>query len=267
MGKHRGRRLAAFSALVAIALLVVGLFFFDAMVEQYYLYRLRGDDVEQRDGAYAKLVEMGSTKAIGPIIRQRIEAKKPTYDGLVDIAVKSPKAFATTVQRLVRHSGDRAIRCFAAYVLSEIAWRSEGAVAALEPLRADEDPVVKLCAEVGVQEIERKLESAPKGRARVGLVVEESQLGLTIRDIIIGSPAARVDLRTGDTLEMLNDVDVSRLQDMVNTLKGASTGEFLPLRVRRGDKTVTTHIIPDSKSSWAPVLPMVWEGEQKTLRL
>ncbi len=123
MGKHRGRKLAVFTALVASGL-VVGFVFSDAFVEQYYLYRLRFDAAEGRLEAYTKLVEMGSTKAVRPIIRQRIEAKKPTYDGLIDIAVKNPKAFAATVQGLARQSGDRALRCFAAYLLSDIAWRS-----------------------------------------------------------------------------------------------------------------------------------------------
>ena len=261
MSKHRGRKLAVLSALVAGGL-IVAVVFSDAFVEQYHLYRLRFGGAEGQLESYRKLVEMGSTRAVAPIIRQRIEAKKPTYDGLIDIAMKKPEAFAVTVQGLARQAGERAVRCFAAYLLSEIAWKSDGAASVLELLREDSDPLVKHCGDVGLQEIERKLHPpASPERLHFGIIVMESADGLVIRQVADGSPAARVDLQRGDVVEMLNDTDVDTLHNMADAVKSAAVGDILPLATRRDNESFATYLVADSRSSWSSVLPSVWRDE------
>ncbi len=262
MAAKRGRKLAIFCALVVVGLVVSGIALSDSIVEQYYLYLLRSDDVEKHEEAYTRLVEMGSTRAIGPIIRRRMRVKSTTYEGLVDIAVHRPEEFAVAVQGLVRGSRDRAVRCFAAYILSEISWASAGAVEALESLAAsgDSDPLLERFAAIGLREVRRRRDPEKSARPRLGVVLEEKQEGVVVRKVAFGSPASRIGIREDDAIQMLNDVEVGNLGDMMQAMKDRADGEILPVRVLRDGKEHASHIVLDSQASWKDVLPLIWKG-------
>ncbi|MGC9456582.1 MAG: Do family serine endopeptidase [Halothiobacillaceae bacterium] len=71
---------------------------------------------------------------------------------------------------------------------------------------------------------------------QVGLAVEESPEGLTIRAIRRGSVAESLDIRPGDRILAIGGRTPADLDSLEDLLRAAAAGKPLPLHLRRGDR-------------------------------
>ena len=80
---------------------------------------------------------------------------------------------------------------------------------------------------------------APAVVAKVG-----HRAGVEVQEVVAGSPAAAANLRGGDVIVEVDGTAVARAGDLQRLMVERRIGHRLPLRVVRGDQTVTLDVIP-----------------------
>lgn len=80
-------------------------------------------------------------------------------------------------------------------------------------------------------------------RAALGVTLSDTpQRGVQIQRVLRDSPADRSDLQPGDQILALNGEKVESYRDVVSALRDHQPNDQLDIRVRRGDRTLTTSV-------------------------
>ena len=118
MIKPKGKLIAILAGL-GVGLLGLSVYVLrDAIRERYYIHKLQSPDVVARTAALDRLVELASVNAVPAIVRMRVRGKEPSYDRLLEIALKKKPAFVQSLRGMIRSEGiGRAARCFATRML------------------------------------------------------------------------------------------------------------------------------------------------------
>lgn len=75
-------------------------------------------------------------------------------------------------------------------------------------------------------------------KPRLGVRIDDSRDGVTIVDVNSGSLAEATGLKAGDRVVMLAGSVIAKNAEMIAKLRAQPAGTWLPIRVRRGDKTL-----------------------------
>jgi len=258
MKKIAPRGIVVGLGIIVLGIGAAGVYYRDALVENYYLHRLESEDAEARREAGSKLVEMASTKAIVPLIRLQVSEKRPTFEGLIDIAARKPEEFSRFVESAVSNERFAAdVRCFAIYLLSEIAWQRTETLEAVELATRSQNSAVEQFARSARDQINDNL--TRKGGPRLGLMVMQRSDGLLVGSVLEYSSSWCVGIRDGDVITRIKETEVHSLGDMVRQTREVTSGELVPITLIRDDQQVETHLCASSEPSGvAPLLLEMW---------
>ena len=79
-------------------------------------------------------------------------------------------------------------------------------------------------------------------RAFLGVALEDSEDGVTIRNVVSGSPAEEAGLESGDVVTVVNDEPVETAQALVETISGLTPGDVITLDYTRDGEAQTAEI-------------------------
>jgi membrane-associated protease RseP (regulator of RpoE activity) len=190
----------------------------------------------------------------------KVRLADPSYDPLPDIAARRKKELIPLLESLIANDRtDRKVRCFAMYVLSEMAGPVELPVPALEVALGSADGQVREFARVAAQELQRRgLEREKRGT--LGVVVGEKRDGsLPVKYVTPGGAAARVSIKESDVLLKANGRPLQQMDDLARVLRDAHVGDAVALVIQRGTQQLRRTVILDSQATWENVLPRLWE--------
>ncbi len=72
---------------------------------------------------------------------------------------------------------------------------------------------------------------------RLGVQLEQEGANIRLLDVVAGSLAERTGLRKGDVIVAAAGKPLTRMGDLIRTVRAAPDGTWLPLQVKRGDAT------------------------------
>lgn len=78
-----------------------------------------------------------------------------------------------------------------------------------------------------------------RGEAWLGVVVEDSNIGVVIREVEPDSPAAQARLQVGDVILTFDDREVASSRQLVRLVAAARPGQVVVITVQRGDAEVS----------------------------
>ncbi|MGB5326658.1 MAG: ChaN family lipoprotein [Gammaproteobacteria bacterium] len=104
------------------------------------------------------------------------------------------------------------------------------ATATCAPLPAD------LASAVFVVDAESEAPVAPK--PRLGIIIEGSDAGVRVSQVVEGSVAAQCGLLEGDLIEAAAGFNTTTNVSLIEIIQRQAPGTWLPLKVRRGDETL-----------------------------
>jgi len=81
-------------------------------------------------------------------------------------------------------------------------------------------------------------ESAPTPRPRLGVMLDESETGTLVREVVKGSIAEQAGVRSGDVVTAIAGRPVKAMKDVISAVQRQAPGTWLPLSVRRGEGTL-----------------------------
>jgi S1-C subfamily serine protease len=76
-------------------------------------------------------------------------------------------------------------------------------------------------------------------RPMLGVSLEDTDNGVTIREIVPGSAAEKAGLKVDDIITKLNDAEIATSADAANAIQALKIGDKLTVEVQRGDATET----------------------------
>lgn len=83
-----------------------------------------------------------------------------------------------------------------------------------------------------------KEEKKKKHRPMLGIYLEASEKGVNITKLVPSSLAEGMGMKKGDIITQVAGSPVERVSDVVNVVKNMQRGTWLPITVKRGDKTI-----------------------------
>ncbi len=95
-----------------------------------------------------------------------------------------------------------------------------------------------------------------KGRAWLGLTVDDGPNGVTVRGVIPGGPGERAGLRQGDVITAVDGQPVRSVADVRRQLRDRQAGDTLTLTVNRGGTSLDVDVVVQPVGP-APLLPAV----------
>ena len=104
------------------------------------------------------------------------------------------------------------------------------ATATCDPLPAD------LASAVFVVDAESETAAAP--RPRLGVIIEGSDAGVRVSQVVEGSVAAQCGLLEGDLIEAAAGFNTTTNVSLIEIIQRQAPGTWLPLKVKRGDETL-----------------------------
>ena len=104
------------------------------------------------------------------------------------------------------------------------------ATATCAPLPAD------LASAVFVVDAESEAPVAPK--PRLGIIIEGSEAGVRVSQVVEGSVAAQCGLLEGDLIEAAAGFNTTTNVSLIEIIQRQAPGTWLPLKVKRGDETL-----------------------------
>ncbi len=111
-------------------------------------------------------------------------------------------------------------------------------VVVLLPVDADDDCdslPVDLARAVFVLDAEPETVDAP--RPLLGVMIEDSEQGVRVIEVVAGSVAADAGIETGDLIQTAAGFAVSSTSELIAVIQRQAPGTWLPLRVLRGDQS------------------------------
>ena len=109
----------------------------------------------------------------------------------------------------------------------------------LLPLDSDGDcnPLpIDLASAVFVVDAENQ-QQAP-ARPRLGIIIEDSDQGVRVMQVVDDSVAAATGIRKGDVIQAAAGFDTATTADLIEVVQRQAAGTWLPLKLLRDDKTV-----------------------------
>ncbi len=79
----------------------------------------------------------------------------------------------------------------------------------------------------------------PRRMPALGVIIEESDAGPVVREVLPHSGAAKAGLKPNDVITQLDGVPVKTRQSVVQTIRGRRTGDSVQVHVQRGDQSLT----------------------------
>ena len=76
-------------------------------------------------------------------------------------------------------------------------------------------------------------------RAFLGVSLQDSDAGVTVQEVVAGSPAEDAGLQVGDIITKINDTTITSARQAVSTVGSLNVGDEVTLEIKRGDATQT----------------------------
>lgn len=76
-------------------------------------------------------------------------------------------------------------------------------------------------------------------RPALGIRLEDTDNGVTIREVLPGSAAEKAGLKADDIIVKLGDTEITSAQQAVEAVRALAVGDTLTIEVKRGDENVT----------------------------
>jgi S1-C subfamily serine protease len=89
-------------------------------------------------------------------------------------------------------------------------------------------------------------------RPMLGVQLEDTDQGVTIREVVTGSPAEKAGLKVDDIITSIGDKDVKTASDAAAAIQAQKVGDKVSIEVKRGTETQTIEVTLE-----ASTLPMV----------
>ncbi|MEO8610473.1 MAG: PDZ domain-containing protein [Chloroflexota bacterium] len=98
---------------------------------------------------------------------------------------------------------------------------------------------------------------APQGqpdsqRPMLGVQLEDTDQGVTIREVVSGSPAEKAGLKVNDIITKIGDKDIKTASDAADAVQAQKVGDKITIEVKRGTETQTVDATLEASS-----VPMV----------
>jgi S1-C subfamily serine protease len=78
----------------------------------------------------------------------------------------------------------------------------------------------------------------PPERPRLGILLEQAEQGVAVREVVKGSIAEQAGIRSGDIIEAIAGRKVGETADVIATVQRQAPGTWLPLTVNRNGTPV-----------------------------
>ncbi len=109
----------------------------------------------------------------------------------------------------------------------------------LLPLDSDDscDPLpMDLASAVFV--VDAETEQQAPARPRLGILIEDGEGGVQVKQVVDASVAAATDIREGDVILAAGGFDTATTSELIEVVQRQAPGTWLPLKLLRGDKTI-----------------------------
>jgi hypothetical protein len=121
----------------------------------------------------------------------------------------------------------------------------DGAVKAIDFAERVIDELVNMPAPPEFTQIPRSSSRGRRATAYLGIVPDyagQEASGVKISDVNPGSPAAKGDMKAGDVITKIGDVDVDNIMGLMTALRKYKEGDKVKVIVRRGDEEKTLDV-------------------------
>ncbi|MCP4387089.1 MAG: PDZ domain-containing protein, partial [Gammaproteobacteria bacterium] len=73
---------------------------------------------------------------------------------------------------------------------------------------------------------------------RLGILIEDGEGGVQVKQVVDASVAAATDIREGDVILAAGGFDTATTSELIEVIQRQAPGTWLPLKLLRGDKTI-----------------------------
>jgi uncharacterized iron-regulated protein len=204
----------------------------DSLAELYAYKQLLSDASEDEDSVEPDLDEILRSDAFSNFVEAQLTWDRAMAEALAAAHRRDPKAIVVgIVGRGHLEYGYGIPHQLADMGIDDVdVLLPLDSIAACDPLPAD------LASAVFVVDAESETPVPP--RPRLGIIIEGSDAGVRVMEVVEGSVAAQCGLVEGDMIEAAAGFETTTNVSLIEIIQRQAPGTWLPLKVKRGDESL-----------------------------